>query len=164
RAELDVQLAGAEALLAVRAPPQQVALDQLAVGPLVRVAAVEEHDRPLRRLRPHCWALPLDVFQINRSAVGGFAGDFSVADFPAPPPHREDRLHLVDAGGNARPRLAVPASAGEPALEEVDVELAAAQRHDLGAELLAADIALVLALELEVGAGLPGIGKHIGRL
>src|SRR5207249_3451779 len=52
RAKLNVQLAGGEPLLALRAPAEEVALDQLAIGPLVRVGAVEQYDRPLWGLRP----------------------------------------------------------------------------------------------------------------
>src|SRR5262249_6065239 len=74
RAQLDVQLARGEALLAARAAVEQVALDHLAVLPLVGALAVEQHDRPLRRLRPQRRALALDALEADLPAVGRLAG------------------------------------------------------------------------------------------
>src|SRR5262249_24541048 len=72
---------------------------------------------------------------------------------------------VLARGGRLDAGLAVPAGAGQAALEAVDLELAVALGDDLGAELAAlGDLAGVLSPDLKVRPRLLGVGERVGGL
>src|SRR5262249_41267713 len=130
RAELDVQLAGADALLAVRAAVEQVVLDDLAALPLVGVRAVEEDEGAAPGLLAQGPALALALLQLEGGVFPGHALDDAVGDGAAPGLVEDARPVALGLRGDLRAPLRVPAVARQAAGEEVDVELAVAQRED----------------------------------
>ena len=133
--------------------------------PLVGIGAVEEHDRPGRRLGAERRAAAIDPLQLELGPGVGLAVDLPAVDGRLVNLVDDDLValalgvggdHAVGAGGLLDDRLAVPAVAGQSAGEEHRAELAVAQRPDLRTEPgLAAvglrDLADVFPLELEVG-------------
>src|SRR5262249_54724675 len=158
--EFNVQLAGPQLLLARRAAEEQVLLDDLAAGPLVGALAVEQDQRPRGRLGPQRRALALDALE-DELAVRRFAADLVLGDVALPARGRAGRLARRGLRLDLGAALGVPAGPGQTARQEVDVEFALAQGHDLGPQFGAAELALVLALDMEVRPGLGGVGERV---
>src|SRR5262249_10433447 len=135
--------------------------DHLAVGPGVRIAAVEEHDGPRRRFRPERRALPLDLRQ-REPLVPQLAGELAVGNRAATRLAGQHRLAFLRLGLHAFPPLAIPAGAGQPPREEPALELPVPPRDHLDAEfLVAGELPLILALDKEVRPGLLGVDGDV---